>query len=106
MNSADRTAAEIVTYVALERDDMASVRASDLLSQTSYLITRWDAQLSEQSKNNLLSAREQLTFIHEELTSKVLKDLALTEKARVAQACQRVNTIFSEEYGAAVRAGD
>src|SRR5713226_5483750 len=68
MNDANKTAADIVTYVGLTRGDMALLRTGELMNRTSYFVARWDTRLSEHSKNNLLSAREHLRSIHDVLT--------------------------------------
>jgi hypothetical protein len=106
MNGASRTAGEIVTYVGMQRGDMALLRTSELMNHTSYFMARWDNRLSEGSKNNLLSVREQLHFIHEVLTKSPVADLSPKAKAQLAQASQRVNAIFSEEYGRSVKASE
>jgi hypothetical protein len=106
MNSANRTAADIVRFVAMERGDMALLRTGELMSETSFLITRWEAKLSGNSKTNLLTAREHLRSIHGVLTKGLIAELSPSQKMRLAQSCQQVNVIFSEEYGAAVKASD
>jgi len=106
MNGANRTAGEIVTYVGMERGDMALLRTSELMNQTSYFMARWDNRLSEGSKNNLLSVRERLHSIHEVLTKNRFADLSPRAKAQLVQACQRVSATFSEEYGRAVKASE
>jgi hypothetical protein len=106
MNGASRTAVEIVMYVGMQRGDMALLRTSELMNHTSYFMARWDNRLSEGSKNNLLSVREQLHFIHEVLTKSPVADLSPKAKAQLAQASQRVNAIFSEEYGRSVKASE
>jgi len=106
MNEANRTAAEIVRFVSMERGDMALLRVGELLNEASYSMTRWDARLPAQSKTNLLRAREQLLSIHEVLTRRTLPELSSAQKSRLAQSCQQVNLIFSEEYGTAVKAAD
>jgi hypothetical protein len=106
MNGANRMAGEIVTYVGMERGDMGLLRTSELMNQTSYFLARWDNRLSERSKNNILSAREQLRSIHKVLTKGAVSDLSPKAKAELAQACQQVNAIFSEEYGRAVRTSE
>ena len=103
MNGANRTAGEIATYVGMERGDMALLRTSELLNQTSYFLARWDNKLSKDSKNNILSTREQLLWIHRVLSKGAMPGLNPKAKGELAQACQQVNAIFSEEYGRAVR---
>jgi hypothetical protein len=90
----------------MERGDMALLRTSELMNQTSYFRARWDNRLSEVSKNNLLSVREQLRSIHGVLSKNRIGDLSPKAKSQLAQACQQVNAIFSEEYGAAVKASE
>jgi hypothetical protein len=102
MNDANRTAAEIVRFVSMERGDMALLRVGELLNAASYSMTRWEARLSEQSKTNLLRAREHLLSAHKVLTRKAIPELSPLQKSSLAQ----VNLIFSEEYGAAVKAAD
>ena len=81
----------------MERGDMALLRTSEILNQTSYFLARCDNRLSEESKNNLLSAREQLRLIHRVLNKSALADLSPRAKSELGQACQQVNAIFSEE---------
>jgi hypothetical protein len=69
------------------------------MNQISYFMARWDNRLSEDPKNNLLSAREQLRLIHKVLSKGTIADLNPKAKAELVQACQQVNAIFSEEYG-------
>jgi hypothetical protein len=75
MNEANRTAAEIVRFVSMERGDMALLRVGELLNDASYSMTRWDARLSEQSKTNLLRAKEHLHSAHKVLTRKGIPEL-------------------------------
>jgi hypothetical protein len=106
MNDANRTASDIVRFVGIERGDMALLRAGELLNETSYFISRWDTKLSEQSRTNLLRVREQLLSIHEVLIKKPILDLTPSQKVRLAQSCQQVNVILSEEFGTAMKATD
>jgi hypothetical protein len=106
MNGANRMAGEIGTYVGIGRGDMALLRTSELMNQISYFMARWDNRLSEEPKNNLLSAREQLRLIHKVLSKGTIADLNPKGKAELVQACQQVNAIFSEEYGRAVRTSE
>jgi len=106
MNGANRAAGEIVTYVGMERGDMALLRTSELMNQTSYFLARWDNRLLAEPKNNLLTAREQLRLIHKVLTKGDVPGLSPKAKAELMQACQQVSAIFSEEYGRAVRTSE
>ena len=106
MSGASRVAAEIVTYVGMDRGDMALLRVNELMNHTSYFVARWDDKLSEQSKNNLLSARAQVRSVHEVLTKNAVASMSPKSKAQLVQACQRVSSIFCEEHGTAIKAAD
>ena len=106
MNDANRTAADIVRFIGMERSDMALLRAGELLNQTSYYITRWDDKLSEPSRTNLRRAQDKLQSINKVLTTKTISEMTPSQKSTLAQACQSVNQIFSEEYGTATKATD
>ena len=106
MSEANRTATEIVGFVDLERGDMALLKARELLNHVSYCVNRWDAKLAERSKNRLLEARERLISIHSVLTTKSIPEMSPSQQARLAQSCQHINVIFSEEHGTAVKAAD
>jgi hypothetical protein len=45
MNDANRAATEIVRFVSMDRGDIASLRATELMSQTSYFMARWKDKL-------------------------------------------------------------
>jgi hypothetical protein len=106
MNEANRAAGEIVRFVGIERGEMALLRAGELLNQTSYYIKRWDDKLSDPSKTNLRRAQDRRLSINKVLTSKTISEMTPTQKLTLAQACQSVNLIFSEEYGAATKETD
>jgi hypothetical protein len=106
MNDANRTAADIVRFVGIERGEMALLRTGELLNQLSYFVGRWDAKLSETSRTNLLRAREQLLSSHDVLTRRAIAEMPPSQKSRLAQSCQTVNHILSEEYGTAMKASD
>lgn len=58
MDGAARTANEISTYIRSDKTDMALLRISDLMNQTSYLVARWDARLSKKIEGQpVLGAR-------------------------------------------------
>jgi hypothetical protein len=103
MNSANRTAADIVRFVSIHRGDMALLRTGELMNETSYVIARWEPKLSAASVDNLRTAKAQLRSIHTVLTRGSIDGLSASQRARLSQACQEVNTIFSEEYGTAMK---
>jgi hypothetical protein len=90
----------------MERGDMALLRVSELLNLTSYSIARWDDKFSEESKNNLLSVREQLQSIHDVLAKGAIAELEPKARLRLKLACQRVSSTYSQEYGTATKLTD
>lgn len=106
MNDANRAATEIVRFVSMDRGDMASLRTSELMSQTSYFIARWKDKLHEDSRKNLVEAREQLLSIHDAIAKRTVGEMNPNQKSQLARACQQVSSIFSEEHGNAIRATD
>ena len=82
------------------------LRSADILNVSSYLITLWDNRLSKKSKDNLSRALEVLRTIHDRLTEGSVPGVDNDDRLSLARACQTVNSIFSEEHGIAVRAGD
>ena len=106
MNELNRLAGDIVTYVGVGRGDMALVRVTELLNRTSYIVQRWESQLSRQSARNLLTAQEQLKLIHSFLVKSSIAEIAPIDRERLTQYCQSVSLVFGEERGRAVRAAD
>jgi hypothetical protein len=97
-----RIAAELGAHLRSEMNDMALLRISDLMDQTSYLIGRWEARPPKKSKDNLSRAQEQLLSIHQALDA--AGDLTPEDRSRLAHAGQEVSGIFSTEHGVAARA--
>src|SRR5712692_67354 len=65
MNNANKIAADVSAYVRSEKAEMALVRLGELISLTSYIISRWESQLPVSSKNRLMTSREQLHIVHD-----------------------------------------
>jgi len=106
MNNASKAASEITAYVRSEKAEAATMRISELISATSYIIARWDAKLSESSKNRLLKIREQLHLVHDLLAKAPMGELGARDKTALARFCREVPTAFVEEYGIALREVD
>jgi hypothetical protein len=106
LSAADRVAREIVTFMLIERSDMARIRTVELINDTSYLVTRWRNHLSEQSRVNLQIARERLQSIQAVLSKSGPQELTPDRKSRVLKLSQEASQILSEELGAAIRASD
>jgi hypothetical protein len=106
MNDAKGVATEIVRFVSMGRGDMASLRTSELVSQTSYCLARWSDQLPEGSRKNLVEAREQLLSIQGAIAKREVGEMNLSQKTQLSRACQQVSSIFSQEHGNAIRKTD
>lgn len=85
---------------------MATMRIGELIGATSHIIARWDAKLSESSKNRLLKTREQLHLVHDLLGKAPMADLGVKDKTALARFCREAPTSFVEEYGVALREVD
>ncbi len=103
INNASKSASEITAYVRSEQTEMATMRIGELIGATSYIIARWDAKLSESSKNRLLKIREQLHLVHDLLAKRPIGELSARDKTALARFCREVPTTFVEEYGVALR---
>jgi hypothetical protein len=106
MNDANRVATEIVRFVSMDRGDMASLRASELISQTSYFMARWKDKLPDDSAKNLAKAWDLSSAIHKAMVKQGVGDMNPDEKFKLSRACQQVSSIFSAEHGTAIRATD
>jgi hypothetical protein len=102
MNNANRIAADAVAYIRAEKSEMALIRMAELISLTSYIITRWDVQLPVSSKNRLISSREQLRIVHDLLDRVKGREIVAEERAILTKFCRDVPTVFTEEYGKAI----
>src|SRR5260370_38681987 len=58
LNNASKAAAEAVAYIRSEKFELAILRTTELINQTSYIITRRSSNLSINSKNRILQARD------------------------------------------------
>jgi hypothetical protein len=103
MNNASKTASEITAYIRSDKFELATVRISELIGVASYIIARWDAKLSEASKNRLLKTREQLHLVHDLLVKSGVNELSARDRTALGRFCREVPTTFVEEYGVAVR---
>ena len=106
MHGASRSAQEIVTYLRDNKSEMALLRIGDLMNQASYLSARWEAMLSEKSRNNLREGAAELRSMHGVLAKGVRSEVAEKRKARLDKAAQRVSSIFNEERGTAAKAAE
>jgi hypothetical protein len=102
MNNASKIASDVSAYVRSERAEMALVRLGELISLTSYIISRWDAQLPVSSKNRMMTSREQLHIVHDLLDKVKGGEIGPKDKAVLARFCREVPTVFTEEYGKAM----
>ncbi|HXM23045.1 MAG TPA: hypothetical protein VN948_17440 [Terriglobales bacterium] len=82
----------------LRRLKWQQIRIGELIGATSYIIARWDAKLSELSKNRLLKIREQLHLVHDLLGKAPMGELSPRDKTAVARFCREVPTAFVEEF--------
>ena len=106
MNDANRAASEVLRFAGMNRLDIASLRASDLMDRTTYFIARWKDKLPEDATNNLLRAQELLLSIQVMIAKLETRAMTPSQKVNLSRACQQVSLIFSEQHGNAVRGTD
>lgn len=106
MSDATRAAVEVVRFVGMQHGEMAVLRAGELLNQTSYYLSRWDKKLDDPSVSNLRRARDLLQSVHGQLVRGSIAEMTPRQKMLLAQNSQKVNQIFSEEHGRAMKATD
>jgi hypothetical protein len=106
LTDAHRVASEIVRFASMNRLDFVYLRTTDLMSQTKYLIGRWNDKLSEGDKEKLVEAAAQLDVIVETVTKSAGGDTTPAQRLKISRACQRVNSILGEQHGNAMRAMD
>jgi hypothetical protein len=68
INLAQKLAAEITNLIDLGKHELVRLRSSDLHDRTLTILNRWDAGLSNDSKNNLRSAKAQLESLRTQTT--------------------------------------
>ncbi|SRR5260370_5249143 len=106
LNNASKAAAEAVAYIRSEKFELAILRTTELINQTSYIITRWSSKLSIDSKNRILQAREQLHATHDLLQRVRTLEPTPKQQVELSRICRTIPVIFIEEYGIAIKAGD
>jgi hypothetical protein len=106
MADATEIATDILRFASMERADMATFRTSELLSHLSYCTARWEGKLSSDSHTNLRRVQEHLLVVHKELNLRPITEMSPKQKARLAEACQSVNSFLSREQGTATRVAE
>lgn len=105
---AAKLAGEITELIEFGKHEIARLRCGDLHDKTVMILKRWDADLSEESKNNCLNAKAQL----EVLRVGVLKFAAGAAEPTPRQllqmqsACMKIKEIFVVEHASAMRRDD
>jgi hypothetical protein len=106
MSDATRAAREVVTFVMIERGDLALLKAGDLVNETSYLVQRWIGHLAADSHRNLLTARQHLQSIQTVLSKQTIQELTPEGLSRLRRSSHKASLIFSEELGVAIKHAD
>ena len=83
ISTAAKLAGEITELIDFGKHEIARLRCGDLHDKTVMILKRWDADLSEESKNNCLNAKAQL----EVLRVGVLKFAAAAVEPTPRQLC-------------------
>lgn len=103
LNNACKIAGDIAAYLRSKKTEIALVRLVELISLSSYIISRWNNKLPETSKNQLLKTREELHIIHDLLGKINIEQISSRDRNTIARFCREVPVAYEELYGVAVR---
>jgi hypothetical protein len=96
LSHAEQLAADIYAALKGSNHDAAGMRCRDLNDLVQRFSARWASQLSEQSRNNMLRAREKLTGL-ERGFEKMLDPSDQDKTVRLLRVSREVTKIFVEE---------
>lgn len=109
MTSNDRAALEIAEFLESERFDLARDRVRTLRASILRICARRERQLKDESKKNLMTAREQLESMENVLVrslKKTNKTVSAQDSASLSLTCQRVIGLLCTESGFAMTASE
>src|SRR5713226_7404511 len=108
INLAQRLAAEIVSLIDLGKHELAGLRSNDLYDRTLTMLKRWDAILSTESKDNLLSATAQLGSLRRVTSgfSATAVEPSAQQLSQMQRSCRKIKDIFVEEHASAMKRND
>jgi hypothetical protein len=102
----ERQAADLLKYIDLQNLQMSLYCAREILRTSNFIAIRWNANLSVNTRNNLVSAREQLNSIIGMLNRGPADALPPARNASLKRSAQRLANIFNEELARAAGARD
>jgi hypothetical protein len=105
INLAQKLAAEITNLIDLGKHELVRLRSSDLHDRTLTILNRWDKGLSNESKNNLRSAKAQLDSLRTQTTKLTAAGVAPSPRQlnQMQDSCSKIRDIFVEEHASAMR---
>ena len=90
---------QLLDFIAHERFSEASLRASEVASALSEIPFRRSPYLNEESKDELLNARENARILSQELASGLQGPFSTKQKQRFVRQCQKISTILRKNLG-------
>jgi hypothetical protein len=90
---------QLLDFVAHDRFAEASLRASELASTLSEIPFRRSPYLSEESKDELLNARENARILSQVLATGLQGPFSIEQKQRFVRQCQKISTILRKNLG-------
>jgi hypothetical protein len=99
LEEARRIAQELPAFLRMNKWEVAQLKADELRMQASWLIARWEDRLDTVSRSRLMTARELLRSMVEDLNKMVQNSISEKQKADVLSDAESVREIFIEEHG-------
>lgn len=108
ISTAAKLAAEITELIDFGKHEIARLRCSDLHDKIVMILKRWEADLSEESKNNCLSAKAQLELLRVGVLKAAAATVEPTPKQllQMQNACMKIKEVFVVEHASAMRRDD
>jgi hypothetical protein len=106
INLSHKLAAEVADLVDNGKHELARLRCNDLHDRTLIILKRWEASLTNDSKNNLLSAKAQLESLRAVTTRLSAAVPSAKELSKMQDSCGKIRDIFVEEHASAMKRND
>jgi hypothetical protein len=108
MKLAEQLAREITNLADLGKNDLARLRSNDLYDHTVVILTRWDNDLSADSKNNCLTAKSLLDSVRTLVTKTNARggELTARQSLQIQGACRQIQEVFVAECASIMRRND
>ena len=106
LQDAARKSEHVGIFLSQRKWDIVGLRAQEIIAATSLVLTRWSAELSLDSRSNLLRCRGFSSSISNVALVAPSSAPTTRQVARIAQAHGRVTQLLNAELGEALRSAE